>query len=306
LWRGCTIRDAIPVLIPDWAKSNALRDIKEAPVNAFWQVIYRYGDEAGEDSNFVPILDLDTALGGAIVASADVGWLHTLYIVEVSPGHFDLVVRGRMGTVLDRCSLNEHFGGQELAFDLPVNLRVAGYSRMLPNTRDLAVGFPAGDGSGEYRYVIFLFGVDGLVSTIPAGGYKEDGFIYTAPAGHSIDFTTEKGDGLRTLLVGVADGDGAFVPAKYVWDGTSFRFQKDAPFLVALWDGEAVHRERAIVTSHGRTYSMSIEQTEYRKPPSYGDPGYGQYTVGYRGRFDVVVRRDDGEETGRFCLNELF
>lgn len=305
LLRGCTVHDAIPVFIPDWAKSSALSDIKEAPVNAFWQVIYSYGDEASEGSHFVPMLDPEMALGGAVVASADVGWLHTLYIVEVSPGFFDVVVRGRMGTVLDRCSLNEHFGGQDLAFDSPVNLRAAGYSRMLPNTRDVAIGFPAGDGSGEYRYVIFLFGVDGLMSTIPAGGYKEDGFIYTAPAGHSIDFTTEKGDGLRTLLVGVQDEDGVLVPAKYVWDGTSYRFHKDDPFLVPLWDGEGV-RERVIVTSHGRAYSVSIEQTEYKKPPSYGDPGYGQFTVGYRGRFDVVVRRDDGEETGRFCLNELF
>lgn len=305
LWRGCTVHDAIPVYIPDWARSNALSDIKEAPVNAFWQVIYSYGEEACKDSHFVPMLDLETALGGAIPASADVGWLHTLYVVEASPDFFDLVVRGKMGTILDRCSLNEHFGGQELSFDSPVDLRVAGYSRFLPNTRDLAIGFPAGDGSGEYRYVIFTFGLNGRMSTIPAGGYKEDGFIYTASAGHSIDFTTERGEDLRTLLAGVADGSGAFVPAKYVCDGTSYRFQKDDPFLVQLWNGEEIQREPVIVEAQGWTYSVSIEQTEYRKPPSYGDPGYGQFTAGYRGRFDVVVRRDDGKETGRLCLNEL-
>lgn len=70
LWSGCTVHDAVPVYIPDWAKADAIADIKEAPVNAFWQVIYSCGDEASKDSSFVPMLDLETALGGAVVRAA--------------------------------------------------------------------------------------------------------------------------------------------------------------------------------------------------------------------------------------------
>lgn len=43
----------------------------------------------------------------------------------------------------------------------------------------MPIGFPVGDGSGEYRYVMFTVAVNGRISTLKTRGYKEDGFIYS-------------------------------------------------------------------------------------------------------------------------------
>ena len=130
-FRGCTIDEAIPVYIPDSAKSYALPSIRATSANSFWQVIYSYGDDSAKSSNFVPMLHVETELGGPIVAQADVAFLHTLYIVQVSAadagvgdsadstsfsGFFDLVVKGNFGTELDRHSLNRYFGGEALSY----------------------------------------------------------------------------------------------------------------------------------------------------------------------------------------------
>ena len=320
-FHGCTIDEAIPIYVPDTAKSHALPDIGAASVNTFWQVIFSYGDESAKSNNFVPMVDIETDLGGPIVARADVGFLHTLYIVQVSAadagegdsgdstpfsGFFDLVVKGNFGTELDRHSLNRYFDGKALSFEATVDLKVSGYESERPHERHVAIGFPADDGTSEYRYVIFTFGVNGLMSTMPAGGYKEDGFVYTAPAGHSIKFTTSLGQGPRSLLVGVERDGGGFEPARYVWSGTKYEFQKDDPFLIPLSDGERTYAEQVTLSTHGRLCSVSVEQTEYKKPLAPGEPGFSMYKSQYCGSFDLVVTDKNGEELSRVSLNEQF
>jgi len=60
---------------------------------------------------------------------------------------------------------------------------------------DILIGFPAGDGSNEYQYVLFSVDNDGELFSLPITGYKEDGFVYTAASTHSIDFTKTTGVG---------------------------------------------------------------------------------------------------------------
>ncbi len=55
--------------------------------------------------------------------------------------------------------------------------------------------FPVGDGSDEYKYVLFSVGKGGKVYFLPTKGYKEDGYIYSEAAGYSTQFPTSVGVG---------------------------------------------------------------------------------------------------------------
>ncbi len=215
-------------------------------------------------------------------------------------GRFDAVVRDRTGLEYDRTSLNELFGEDQLRFDLPVDLVAHDYNPGVNNLGgDIPIGFPVNDGSGEYRYAILSVQFSGEISVVPAGGYKEDGFIYTAPAGHSIEFTGIPGVGegaQRGMLVGVAKEGGGFAPAKYVWTGEKYEFIQEDPFVVGGAD----------IDIGGKAHSIVIVQTDYKKPPTVGEPGFTIAESVYRGRFDLLVRDADGNVCSRMTLNDYF
>ena len=112
--------------------------------------------------------------------------VNTLCIVQTSSagitwgksvsGSFDLVVFNDRGIELDRRSLNQYFGDEKLTFRRPVTLIALDYND--DRRLDVPIGFRVGDGSGEYRYIMFTVAANGRIPTLKSRGYKDDGFIY--------------------------------------------------------------------------------------------------------------------------------
>lgn len=212
-------------------------------------------------------------------------------------GSFDLVAQDASGAEMSRQSLNQSFGRQELTLDGPVNLTVHDYNA--DDVLDFALGFPVGDGSGEYQYVIYSVGKDGRLFTLPAQGYKEDGFVYTAAGNCSAEFTQTggTGEGRRpSILVGIEKGNGGFEPAKYVWNGKQFEFEKENPFIIT----------QSELLDNGRRSLVKVIQTAYEKPLAPDEQGFSIDENMYRGRFDIIVQDDSGGAKSQVSLNQYF
>lgn len=209
-------------------------------------------------------------------------------------GTFDLVVQNDKGEQTSRKSLNHYFGKKELAFDGPVNLNVA-HDYNADNFFDIPIGFPVGDGSGEYKYVIFSVDKYGKLFSLPAKGYKEEGFIYTAAASFSTDLISGVGKD-TSILVGVGKDGSGFEPVKYVWNGTQFEFKKESPFLI----------NQVKMDAYANKYLIKIIQTEYKKPLSPGEQDFSPYVSRYRGWFDLLVQDSRGEIISRVSINNYF
>ncbi|PKM76123.1 MAG: hypothetical protein CVU90_14045 [Firmicutes bacterium HGW-Firmicutes-15] len=234
---------------------------------------------------------------------------YTFYIVQTKgsstrtdektsyAGTFDLLVRDHKGAVTSRKSLNQSFGSKPLLFDGPVNLIAKDYNN--DNLFDIPIGFPSGDGSDEFKYVIFSVGKDGTIFSLPGKGYKKEGFVYTAAGSYSIEFTHTFGIGQGerpSILIGVKKDSGGFEPAKYVWNGEQFNFQKDSPYIIS----------QAKLNAHDENYLLTIIQTEYKKPLTPDEPGFSIFESMHRGRFDLLIQNGRGEVTNQVVLNKYF
>ena len=212
-------------------------------------------------------------------------------------GIFDLVVQDDKGAEISRQSLNQSFDNKELTIVGPVYLTIHDYNA--DNLLDIPIGFPVGDGTGEYKYVIFSLGIDGKIFSLPVKGYKEDGFVYTAAANCLTEFTQTGsiGEGKNpSLLIGVGENSGGFEPAKYIWDGKQFVFEKENPFIIT----------QAELIDNRRRSLIKVIQTEYTKPLTPGQPGFSIYESMYRGRFDILVEDSIGKAISRVSLNRYF
>ncbi|MHB1652180.1 MAG: hypothetical protein ACYCVD_06835 [Desulfitobacteriaceae bacterium] len=213
-------------------------------------------------------------------------------------GTFDLVVQDDKGAETSRQSLNQHCGNKELVFEGPVNLIASG-DYNADNLFDFPIGFPVGDGSGEYQYVIFSVGKDGKIFSLPGKGYKEDGFVYTAAGSYSIEFTRTDSIGggeSPSILIGLKKDGGGFEPAKYVWDGKQFEFEKESPFIIT----------KAVLNAKDEKYLITVIQTEYKKPLTPDEQGFSIFESMYRGRFDLLIQDSSGKVTSRVSLNKYF
>ncbi|MDQ7092580.1 hypothetical protein REC12_03140 [Desulfosporosinus sp. PR] len=244
------------------------------------------------------------------VATSNYERPYTFYVVQTKgssastngktsySGTFDLVVRGEKGAEASHESLNQYFGNKALTFEGPVKLAVQDCNA--DKLLDFPLGFSAGDGSGEDKYVIFSVGKNGKIFTLPAKGYKEDGFVYTAAGGNcSLEFTRTIGTGEGRspgILVGVAKEGGNFAPAEYIWDGKQFVFEKENPFIIA----------QSELNTNGQKNSIKVIQTEYKKPLTSSDQGFSIAESMYRGRFDLLVQNGSGEVTSQLSLNQYF
>lgn len=212
-------------------------------------------------------------------------------------GHFALVVRDSEGLLVNRASLNQLLHEPQLKFDAPVNLVDQDCDGN--NLPDISIGFPAEDGSGEFRYAIASIDLDAAISIVPASGYKSDGFIYTVAGAPSVRLNAvgcpSRGTP-REILVGVQQPGGSFEPAKYVWDGQAFRFKRDSLRLVS----------QAKMPDRCGGYSVSVVQTEYKRPLQPEDPGFSIYESAYRGRFDLLVHDQSQKLLSRTSLNQYF
>lgn len=209
-------------------------------------------------------------------------------------GTFSLVVQNDKGEQTSRKSLNHYFDKKELVFDGPVNLNAA-HDYNADKFTDIPIGFPVGDGSGEYKYVLFSIDKEGRIFSLAAKGYKEGGFIYTAAAGFSTDFISDMRK-KASIFVGVGKDGGGFEPAKYVWNGIQFEFEKGSPFLI----------NQVKIDAHANKYWIKIIQTEYKKPLSPGEQGFTPYVSRYRGWFDLLAEDSGGEITSRVSINHYF
>ena len=212
-------------------------------------------------------------------------------------GTFDLVVQDGKGAESSRKSLNQYFGNMELTIDGPIKLTVHDYNG--DNLLDIPIGFSAGDGSGEYKYVIFSVRKDGKIFSLPVTGYKENGFVYTAPGSFSIEFTQTIGTGEGKsfgILIGVEKQGSGFEPAKYAWDGKQFKFEQENPFMIT----------QAERIQNGQRSLIKVIQTEYQKPLTPDEPGFSIPESMYRGRFDLLSQDSGGKVTSRIPLNKYF
>ncbi|TGE37060.1 hypothetical protein E4K67_18460 [Desulfosporosinus fructosivorans] len=249
-----------------------------------------------------------------IVAQSAVGFIdtelqYTLSIVQtkgssiradektIYSGTFDLVIQNDKGTETSRRSLNQSFGNKDLLFDGPVNLILNDYNN--DNLLDIPIGLPVNDGSGEYKYHIFSVGKDGKIFSLPIKGYKEEGFVYTAAGSYSIEFTRTGGIGEGKspgIVIGVKNNGGGFEPAKYVWDGKLFKFEKESPFIIS----------KAVLDANNDKYLITVIQTEYKKPLTPDEQGFSIFESMYRGRFDLQIQNSSGKVTSRVSLNNYF
>ena len=208
-----------------------------------------------------------------------------------------MIVKNDKGIETSHKSLNDYFSKQKLVFEGPVNLD-ASNDYNADNLFDIPIGFPAGDGSGQYQYGIFSIDKDGKIFSLPVKGYKDDGFVYTAlDDKHSAALTQidNFADNRQhpAILMGIRK-DGGYEPAKYVWDGKQFNFS--SPFVVA----------NAETNAHNQKYSITAIQTEYKKPLTPEDEGFSIFESMYRGRFDLLVQDSSGKVTSRISLNKYF
>lgn len=212
-------------------------------------------------------------------------------------GTFDIIVQNDQGTETSRRSINQSFGNKDLLFVGPVNLILNDYNN--DNLPDIPIGFPEGDSSGEYKYVIFSVGEDDKIFPLPVKGYKEKGFVYTVASSSRNKLIQTFGigeDGRPGILVGVEKKGGGFEPAKYVWDGKRFAFEKENPFIIS----------KEVLATNTDKYKITIIQTEYKQPLTPDEKGFCVYESMYRGRFDLQIENSSGKVTSRISLNKYF
>jgi len=81
------------------------------------------------------------------------------------------------------------------------------------------------------------------------------------------------------MLIGVEKEGGGFEPAKYVWNGERFEFEKERPFIIAEKELNIGNEE----------YSIIIIQTEYKKPLSPDEHDFSIHESMHRGRFGLLI-----------------
>jgi hypothetical protein len=70
--------------------------------------------------------------------------------------------------------------------------------------------------------------------------------------------------------------------------------------------GKSVISEQTVTFPSGEEYALQLQQTEYMKPLTWGDPGFSMYEGGYRGYFSFVTRGKDGTLIDELGINRYF
>lgn len=242
-----------------------------------------------------------------IIASAEINeqWQVTAIVLykgnlkneNEMTGEFCVAAINAAGEEVCRYSLNEIYAAEELTMVFAENsaLRVRDYNN--DRIPDIAIGFPARDGSGEYKYTIFSFYDDGNILIQPVKGYKEDGFIHSVNCGNFAELRASVGVGMESapgVLAGIHNG-AAFIPARYTWTGSEFSFVLEEPFVIPQ-DG--------VPNEYG--YTVSIIQTRFLKPMAAYEKDFSIYKSYILGSFDAVVTDKNDLEISRLNINSLF
>ena|GEM_PF-5903579 len=229
-------------------------------------------------------------------------------------GSFDIVLYDGVEEK-DRMSLNDVFGQDSLSFAAHVFSNPATPRYIQQNTLfgsdynsdgniDVAIGFEESDTPDESRYAIFSVNDEGRLCILPTTGYKEDGFVYSKTYGNNPEFREMDSPNIDDSTAGIAaqplsfsvgvKENGIFVPAKYVWDGNRFVFEKPDECIIAQ------------ETVPGKTpYTVKIVQTQFSQPLVAPDINWSMYKSYILGQFDVVTMLGD-KEISKLELNSLF
>lgn len=92
-------------------------------------------------------------------------------------GRFDLLIQDSGGKVTSQIPLNKYFENDDLGFGGTIPLVFEDYNK--DGNYDFAIGKPVKD-SSEFQYVLFSVNSKRTVYYLPAVGYEENGFIYSA------------------------------------------------------------------------------------------------------------------------------
>lgn len=137
-------------------------------------------------------------------------------------GSFDLLMQDSSGKVTSRVVLNKYFGNEALGFMESFPIIFKDYNQ--DGNPDFIISQPDKD-SPEFKYVIFSINSEGIIYNLPAVGYKDDGFIYSA--GFQTDLSL-LGNGEKGITVTLSNFNGyQFAQGKYLWNGSKFVFSEN-------------------------------------------------------------------------------
>lgn len=134
-------------------------------------------------------------------------------------GRFDLLIQDSSGEVTSRVSLNKYFGNDDLGFGGTFRLVFKDYNK--DGDYDFAIGRPDKN-SPEFQYVLLSVNSEGIVYNLPAVGYKEDGFIYSAETQGDFPILDDGETGIKVTLSNL--NGYAYAQGKYLWKDNRFVF----------------------------------------------------------------------------------
>ena len=133
-------------------------------------------------------------------------------------GWFDLLVQNSSGEITSRVSINKYFDNNDLAFGGPIDLIFNDYNK--DGDIDFGIGRPTKN--PEFQCVLFSINSEGIVYNLPAGGYKEDGFIYSIGDEGVFDLLDNGENGIAVPLFDIVNN--RYMLGKYLWNGSKFNF----------------------------------------------------------------------------------
>jgi hypothetical protein len=136
-------------------------------------------------------------------------------------GRFDLLVQDSKGKVTSQVSLNKYFGNDDLGYGGAFPLVFKDYNQ--DGDYDFIIGRPDQDKvNPEFQNILLSIDSEGIVYNLPAVGYKEDGYIYSAGGTDELHLLDKGEIGVEvTLSDPVPNG---YTKGKYLWNGSRFVF----------------------------------------------------------------------------------
>lgn len=137
-------------------------------------------------------------------------------------GKFAVVVKDNKGKGVSKKDLDSYFGNVDMGFIGNFDLIIQDYNK--DGCDDFSIGQFTYNGSDEFAFIPFSISKDGILSTLPTTGYKDDGYIYCEAANHTDKFSeSAQGNGIEVLIYNKKYG--GYRKAEYNWNGEKFIFK---------------------------------------------------------------------------------
>lgn len=233
-----------------------------------------------------------------VVASEEINENYTMNIISNEESTSSGVQKKFMSVVVDQqgeekssIDLNNLLGDELL--DLS-DASLYFYDYNGDGNLDIAIGTSEEKTNGIYRYALISVDDAGNQLSMQIEGYKEQGYLYTVGDESCTLLPSAKDEnGKLVIMVGIAENN-TIVPARYVWNGNSFKFVQEVPYTISI----------AQIPRQDNTY-LAIEQTEFVNPAKPYDEEFDIYKSYMLGNFDAVVYKNN-KEISRLNINNLF